>query len=167
MELKDLYCVKFQRNGSIRYGIVYSTDEKTKKMFEKGILIVHDAIRPSQCEIPVEKITPVSLEYGGEFDQYIDAELAKANAHSAAQKGINSGSLFTVGVADGVAYYIVTKVKKRKVKIEWRGFAGNSYKSKIFGAGGTFDINVIEPLVRLHSGVENIFAQGRIALEDE
>ena len=166
MNLQELYRVKFQRNGATRYGVVYPHDEKTQKMFAKGILIVNDAIRPSQCEIPVEKITPVEIA-AEEFFKYIEAERCKAEDHSLSQKKINTGSFFTVPVADCVAYYIVTRVKKRKVKIEWRGFIGDTHKSQIFGSGGTFDIDVIEPLVSQHAGIDAAYAQGRTAGEDE
>jgi len=148
MELKDLYQVKFRRNGQLRYGIVYSADEDTVAKWNEGIVIVHDAIRPHTWEIEVDKITPIEHDFDNEYSQYVETEWQRANEHSKSLSGLKVGSLITVGVGDGSAYYVVTKVSKRKCKIEWRGFCPDRYTDQFLGWGGSFDKNVIAPLIK-------------------
>ena len=161
MKPSNLYQVKFQRNGQWRYGIVYSTDKDTIAKWDEGIVCVTDAIRPHSWEIPIDKITPIPLQTGSDFNneyrQYVESEFQRANEHSKSLSGLQVGSLITIGVADGSAYYVVTKVSKRKCKIEWRGFYPERYTNQFLGWGGSFDKNTITPLIQNSQPAEEVW----------
>ena len=58
------------------------------------------------------------------------------------------GKLFSVGVGDGCAFYVVTRVTKKTATVEWRGYHMDRWYDQVLGGGGTFPIDCIEPLVR-------------------
>lgn len=144
--MNDLYQVKFvASDGKIRYGIV---DQFPDKKPPKGHLCVEDATLPKLYFIPEKALTSIATDFGGEYDKFVDSEHEKAiKVSEACKRKLMVGAMFSCGVADGSAYYVVTKVGKTKVTIEWRGFCGDRYVHDVFGWGGSFPRNQIEPRV--------------------
>lgn len=55
------------------------------------------------------------------------------------------GKIFSIGVADGYAYYEVVRVNKKTVRIKWRkDLCLDEYCYYGWGGGGTFDKELIE-----------------------
>lgn len=134
--------------GETVYGLFrepYGRERKPKP----GYAFVEEAITGRLYEVHESRITDLPTEFDGEYDKYVEGELKIAQEHSwALPKGVRPGKLFSVGVADGCAYYLVTKTTKRTATIEWRGFGLDRYFDQVLGSGGTFPIECIEPLVR-------------------
>lgn len=124
--------------GVIHYGIYLERDSFNKDEYKgvsKGTAIVSDAILPLQWTAPEGIIVDLPCDFGGEYDKHVEAEYKKAQAKSDRLKGIAVGKLFSVGVADGCAVYIITKVNKT-CDVEWRGFGGGDrYTDHYFGWG--------------------------------
>jgi len=145
--LKDHYQVKFQRDGKTIYGVADTCDIELAR---KGQLLVADAILPKTYLVPESAVTDVPMEpFPDEMHKFVEAELEKAQAASDALTGLVPGKLFALGVGDGHAWYVVTKVSKTRCAIEWRGFCIDRYTDHILGWGGSFQRSIIERLVRL------------------
>jgi hypothetical protein len=97
--------------------------------------------------------------YDDEYGDFIDKEWQKAQEKSKKAKGCSAGKLFKIGVADGYAYYVVTRGGKRNVSVEWRNFGGDSYYDQILGGGGSFPRHCIEPLVEREEAFAKIFSK--------
>jgi len=139
MELLDLYRVKFNRNGNWRYGMVYANAPHTIKAWDEGKVLVQDAIKPTTWEIPIDKIVTIEdVSYHNEYDEYVIDEHERARTHSKSLKGIARGSLFSVQGGVGRAFYVVTKVHKKHVTVEWRGFNGDRWVDPVLEWGGKF-----------------------------
>lgn len=165
-EIPDLYQVKYRRNGSRkwRYGIVnrYS-DDALKEWNNRRLLLVEDAVLPiaEWVDFDNSEIVEISLlSYPNEFDAYVEKELEKAQEKSDAATGLKD-KMFAVGVADGSAYYVVTKENKKTVKIEWRGFCPDRWTDHFFGYGGSFDKNRIASMIKRNEGLRELFSEGK------
>lgn len=142
-------------NGVVHYGTVQSYGSNMRadeSRFARGILRVNDAVLLVYNDVPINEVTPI--EFGSnfkddEYDKYVDAELKKAQRLSdSVGNGVRVGKLFSVGVADGAAWYVVTKVTERNATVSWRSFCPDHYKDQVLGCGGTFPKRVIESLCR-------------------
>ena len=156
--------------GSIQYGSVYIYQDDAESLFKRDGLIVSHALFPMILELPIDRVEAVlkhNYQTGGPFDAfevyaYLDAEYRKATAHAATlPAGLVAGKLFSVGVADGYATYIVTKVNPKTVKIEWRGFCPDRYTDRVLGWGGTFKRENIEHLVIADEKLAKVFAEAK------
>ncbi len=152
-KVSDYYRIKYtDPKGVVHYGIVDSADEAAKRRFNQGVLRVDDAVLPTYMDIPVGAAIPVefSTDYANdEYNKYLDAELEKAQRVSdRAGNGLRVGKLIAVGVADGSAWYVVTKVNKTTACIEWRGFCPDRWHDQVLGWGGSFPKRRIESLCR-------------------
>jgi len=143
MTMKDRYQVKWtDKNGTVQYGIYrdrsFHSYDKSYKRIPKDSALVDDAILPVCHAIPETALTDVPFGMGdGELEKHVNADYAKAKKISDAIKsGVQVGSLFSIGVADGSAYYVVTKVSSRSCDVEWRGYGGGDrYTDHYFGWG--------------------------------
>ena len=98
-------------------------------------------------------------DYFEEFDKRFKEEMAKSDA---LPKGLVPGKIFSISVADGYAYYEVVKVNKRTVRIKWRkDLCPDEYCYYGWGAGGSFPISLIEPLVDGEERIAEMFAEQR------
>lgn len=135
------YQVKWtDKKGDIRYGIIRNRDLLNKKEYKNipaGYSIVDDAILPQALLVKDADLTDVPFSYPGEFDKYVEKDAARAEKVSKALKGkVAPGALFSIGVADGHACYMVTKVNKNTCDVEWRGYGGGDrYTDHYFGWG--------------------------------
>lgn len=133
------YQVKWtDKDGTVRYGI-YRSDiffSKGDPRPKPGRAWVYDAILPVCHDLPETALTDVPFDCG-EFDKYVETGYKKAREVSDAIKtGVQVGSLFSIGVADGNACYVVTKVSGRSCDVEWRGYGGGDrYTDHYFGWG--------------------------------
>ena len=155
--------VKWLDGSQVRYGICYGTygSYHSKNMPRPGHVYVGEAISGRMYEIPEVNLTDIPFDYGkfnhetGEFencDEYhthVQNEYKKAAMVSKALgPGLKLGKLFSIGVADGAAWYVVTAITKKSCTIEWRGYDFDRYQDQILRWGGKFPRNCIEPLVR-------------------
>ena len=142
--VKDHYQVKFPFNGAIKYGIANIFEKPSKK----GHVVVSDAVTPERYLVPENILIDIPhgnyLPYSengpdtdSEYDQYIFEEMQKAEKIAKGLKGKTYvGALFQIGVADGYAAYVVTRVKGSKCDVEWRSFGGGDrYTDHYFGWG--------------------------------
>lgn len=132
-------------DGKVLYGIPDSFGDESKVLFKDDKVIVDDAITPERYIVPVDRLIPVE---SNEYYAYLDQEHKKATAISNSEDGLHVGSLLSFGVGDGSAWYVVTKVNKKTVVLEWRGFCPDRWTYALLGYGGKFDRSMIEPFVR-------------------
>lgn len=170
------YQVKFQRDGKTIFGIVRyasSLDKDAQAAKARGEVIVDDAVFPVAYRVKEADLTDIKSEFGSldpktrefvggdELRQYVQAELKKAvEADEKVKDGVGVGSMFRVGVADGYASYVVTKVNKKKTcKVEWRGFCADRWTDHHFGWGGTFKLDDVARYVESERATNRIFAK--------
>jgi len=137
------YQVKWtDSKGQTHYGIIRERSGFNKDQYKnipKGYSIVEDAILPVCRAVPDTSITDIPFgDFGtSEYDKFIKAEYEKAQAldEKLPIRTVAVGALFHIGVADGSAPYVVTKVNKKTCDVEWRGFCPDRYYDHYFGAG--------------------------------
>jgi hypothetical protein len=143
--------VRYVFRGETRYGVVSMDKPKVKVN-----VVIDDAVLPFRVEVkddanvvdiesswtkgerPVyDRMTGLLVSGGNEMDKWVNAQqVAAEKASKAAGKGVVKDKLFSIGVADGQATYVVTKVSGSKCDVEWRGFGnGDRYTDHFFGYG--------------------------------
>lgn len=171
---KHPYRVKFtDAKGTVLFGIVRSYGEEAEKAIAEGRYVVDDAVLPTAHLVQQNAVTEIPFDWskqvrdpetwrlieGDEYDLYVEASLAAHYEQSAANPDdrVCKGDLFTVGVADGCAYYVVVRVNKKSIRVEWRGFCPDHYVDSVLGYGGSFPRERIERLVLAHKGMQKLF----------
>jgi hypothetical protein len=143
------YHVKFTTpTGETIYGIAAYLDEKEKKEAPAGHALIQDAVLPRSYWVPETQLVDIETEYGtydlktgewknqDELHTFVSAEFRKAQELSdSLGDGVKVGKLFSIGVADGSAWYVVTRVKGSKCDVEWRGFFPDRWTDHHFGWG--------------------------------
>jgi hypothetical protein len=164
----DLYRIKYRKGtGNWKYGICYtfSMDEEEQRAWdERRLLRVEDAILPvaEWVSYDHDNVTPIEFSFDpdnpDEYDAYVQKEFEKAEAKSAKATGL-TGKLFSVGVADGCAYYVIVKENKKTVKVEWRGYLnGDRYTDTMMQWGGTVSKDRVEDIIRWQEGLRALSA---------
>jgi len=89
-------------------------------------------------------------DYFEEYDKYQNDEFAKvANLPD----GLHVGKMFSISVADGEAWYQITKILKTKVQLKWRkDLCPDQYADHHFFHGGSFDKNDVERYIHIQDG---------------
>lgn len=151
--IPDFYRVKLWHKGEkemYRFGIMDQYDEEAKKAWKKRQLIIEDAVFPRHYRVNVDEMEIQEIKDfpPTEYDEFVENHYAQAKETSNKVKGIGTGKLFGVGVGDGTAWYVITRVTKTNVTIEWRGYCGDRWTDRTLGWGGTFPRRCIEPHVR-------------------
>ena len=102
---------------------------------------------------------PSEWEGGDEIHVAVREAFKKAQEIDAAlPDGVHVGSLFSIGVADGAAWYVVTKVSKKTCEVEWRGFGGGDrYTDHHFRWGGKFPVADVARYVGRTRGLAKMF----------
>lgn len=164
MSIPDYYLVKWLPRGanSYQYGVCNKYSPEAQAHYEQtGKILIEDAISPIAHSVAVEDLISIPSTFGtNEFYDMIDAEMARVQALSdALPSGVVKGKLFRVPCGDGYAWYIVTKVNKKTVKIEWRGFSGDRWVDQRFGLGGNVPIEMVERFIRYEEGTRRLFAK--------
>jgi hypothetical protein len=158
-------------SGGIMFGIVDTYSDEAKKAKDEGLAVVSDAVLPKSYFVPeddlidIENVWPSynretgQFEGGDAYEQHVQtmAKLAADLSDGLPDDKLRVGHSFRVGVADGFATYVVTKVNKKTCEIEWRGFCADRYTDQILGWGGTFQIDVILPQVQRERKMAKLF----------
>ena len=173
---RDLYQVKFVAvGGKIVYGIVDHYSDEAKAAAKRGNAIIEDAVLPVRYEEDEKLLVDIPMEMGrydfesdtfqdcDEYRQHVQDQFKLAQeASDKAGKGLAVGKLFQLGVGDGYAHYVVVKVNKKTVKVEWRGFCADRWTDRWLGYGGTFDRQRIEQFVTSQEALDDLFG-GKIS----
>jgi hypothetical protein len=149
------YQVRFRHDGTVRYGVV----SLGAKNVPAGHLLVSDAVYPRSYYVLDEDAEAIEFSMGrlnedGYFwgsdavHDYMSLASMLHNALEPAGRELCVGRQFSCGVADGSAYYVITRVKRVNVDVEWRGFQGDRYIDRLFGWGGTFRKVDVERYIR-------------------
>jgi len=181
-KIPDLYQVKWRKSGARKwhYGIVdrFGLTRAKRELTKARAIWISDAVLPMGDWVYYDKDEvveiPLSHEYdresgcmNDEFGRYVAKEYRKAQEISKNATGL-VGKMFSVGVADGCAYYVVVKENKKSLKIEWRGFQGDRYTDAMMQWGGTFPKDRIEQLIRRQEGLAALFAKsGELGVKAE
>lgn len=140
------------------YGLIQEYDEDAK--IAEGNYLIEEAVTGKPYVVPQKEVTTIPMgEFVGgdalfddEFHRYMADEQKKAQDFSDNLPNdgkLHPGALFTVGVGDGYAWYVVKKVNRTTCEIEWRGFSGDRWMDcRRFGWGGKFPIKEIQPYCR-------------------
>jgi len=153
-----MYQVKFTKNGITKYGIIDDYSLQAKKAKENGLSIVCDAITPEVYTVETKDLTEIPLDspiwnkeldtwIENEYDEFVTREFYKARDLSESLQKLDVGSLFSVPITDGCAWYVVTKLNKKTCQIEWRGFSLDRWVDNVFGYGGTFPLDLVTRFV--------------------
>ena len=157
--------VSFRWGGSIKFGHV-ELGAEAKQAAAVGELLIREATRAKRYQVKDDaqvKDFPYSFSRFDEpptndFDAHVRQEWEKVKAQSkAAGKGLKPGKLLSIPVADGEAYYVVTKVSKNAVTLEWRCFNDDGYRDIHFGFGGNFPKQMVENIVRMCDFQDSLF----------
>jgi hypothetical protein len=167
--IPDLYHVKWYDGNTNKwhYGCVDRFSAASIQYYNDGQqVIVDDAITPTRYVINVDHLTGIPSSYSpqDEYHQYLDDEYRKARDFAESlPEGLHAGKMFRLPVGDGYAFYVVTKVNRKTVDIEWRGFSSDRWVDFRFGAGGREKREIIEALVRREDGMRRLFIAGPTA----
>lgn len=164
-EIKAGHNIKFKVDGGETcFGTLREREGKT------GLWKVDDAVHPYYHLVEESDILDV-IGYGkfdfktgtwsDEYSQHVDAEFKKAQKLSdGLPPGVHKGTLFSIGVADGYAWYVVTKVNKKTCDVEWRGFCPDHYRDHYFGLGRKrVPLKDVEPYVRHKKALRDMFSK--------
>jgi len=128
-----------------RYGTVRSAglSAEAKKADERGQYIIEDNILPLAVAVDKSKVTEIGREeLDNEVREWMEKDEAEARKIADAnldKDEICVGDIFHMTVADSFATYVVTKVNKKTIKVEWRGWGNlDQWVADIIGHGGTF-----------------------------
>lgn len=160
--MSDLYNIRYIRpdTKTPSMGIVRSFYKETATKEEIAVhkrhnLVIDDTITPDVFEVNPARVEEASFD---DANEYIQKKLN--DAINAAPKSFGVGSIFNLPVADGRAYYIITKVNKTTCEIEWRGFGGiDRYFDHFLGSGGKYDIEKIKFFVDRDLAIDKLFAR--------
>lgn len=165
MSIPDYYLVKWLPLGAncYQYGVCNKYSPEAQAHYEKtGEVLIEDAIFPVARSVPVAALIPIESSFSGsnEFYDMIHSEMERVQALSdALPAGIVKGKLFRVPCGDGYAWYIVMRVNKKTVKIEWRGFSSDRWVDQRFGLGGNVPIEMVEQFIRYEDGTRQLFSK--------
>ena len=150
----------------MKYGICYGEEAFTAQGRVKaklGHFFVDDVITGKRYQIPEKDIIDFPLDMhnfawpldedmtgGDAFDQYCHQEYMKALEASKKNGNVlGVGTMITTPVGDGSAFYVVTEVRKKTCRIEWRGFHPDRWHNNMLGRGGSFPVDMISRLPKV------------------
>jgi len=180
-EVPDLNRIKFWPKGNpdeVHFGSVDRYDPEAEKYWKERLLIVSDAVTGNAVLVPIDDIEYEEQPYswgewdeetrmpiGTEYDRHIlDAYKEHMRLDAEAGEGLKKNRVFSMPVADGKAFYVITKVNKKTCKVEWRDFGADRYTDNILGWGGTFDKSIIERQLSWNDGLRKLFAKKAAAV---
>lgn len=162
--IPDLYQVKWF-HGFWRYGIVDRWGEESMQYYEnEQKVIVNDAITPARQVISVGDLVPIAMTYSppDEYTTFVEEQYQIAKGRSDnLPDGLHVGKLFRVPRGDGYAHYVVAKVNKKTVDIEWRGYGLDRWVDDRFGYGGREKRETVEMFVAREDARRRIFQPAR------
>lgn len=132
MPVKLHYQVSFLHECELRYGIVETHTRAAREAAKNGELLVVDAILPKKWIIEERFILDIAIG-SGEYERYVQSEFDKAMAISDRIEGCKPRKVLRFHINHGYAYYVVTKVTKTLVHLEWRGFSLDRWVEPVLG----------------------------------
>lgn len=163
--------VSGQFKGQTRYGIVrryYDETPKSKKdkavhfAALSGHLLIDDMILPV-CTKVAEVVCVVAIDFDDDgCKKWLKDDFKQAEALAKkAGKGVQVGKMFSIGVGDGQATYVVTAVNGSKCDVEWRGWHnGDRYTDHYFGWGRKgVPVSTVAKYIRMDEGMAALFAK--------
>ena len=153
-ELDDYYLVKFtlpetHSHRGLRYGVVnHSSSDEAKR----GNLVISDCEVPTSWIRAADRVEKVPVGCGllpdiDPVDQWLD-DKGRAAAQLALESPTCVNQLFSLGVADGFAWYIIVEETKHTLTVEWRGYGGGDrYTDAILGWSGTLPRDRLEHFI--------------------
>lgn len=141
--------------GETRYALIEHPfkGNGVQEHWDKGMVCIQDAILPvSAALLNDDSVNPVKHDVADwkndPFYKYVEEDYRKAKEFDKKnRKKFIKGRLIHVGVGDGYATYIITKVNTKTVDIEWRGWSADRWVDRLFGHGGRFRREDIERFV--------------------
>lgn len=159
--IPDLYQVKWFQ-GRWRYGVVDRWSPSSIQYYREGQqVIVDDAVTTERYVVNVDALTPIAMSFNppDEYAQHVnDAYLVAKGLSDNLPDGVHPGKMFRVPAGDGYAFYVIRKVNKKTVDIDWRGFSLDRWVDFRFGPGGRENRELIERLVRQGDAARRLFA---------
>jgi hypothetical protein len=177
--MQDHYQVKFQNGTETVYGVVRcvnSSDMEVQTAAQRGCCIVDHAVLPVAYEVAEDRLIDIPLACGDydpatdrftgcdEYNTYVQAQRDQVRQQQEVlPEGLVPGKMFRLGVGDGYAYYVVTRVGKTKTRVEWRGFCMDRWQDYHFGLGGSFPTEDVERYVRLEDSRRQLWRKHKLA----
>lgn len=140
--------VKWKDENGVHYGTIRSDYNAEQQAAMKiGEIVVDDAIYPKSYQLKLSDV--IKLKSYQEIIDYTTLVCTQhlLEASKLPTDKLVAGRLFVTPVADGVAYYIITKVSKINCNVEWRGFCPDRWVDRLFGYGGSFRIKDVSRFV--------------------
>jgi len=165
--IPDMYYVKWydRQKNKWCYGVADRFSQASIQYYNDGQqVIVDDAVTPDRYVLNVDALTDIRPTFNplDEYHDFIERERNAALTYSRSlPAGMHVGKMFTTPVGDGCAYYVVTKVNKKTVDIEWRGYSPDRWIDFRFGGGGREKRELIEQMVRREEGMGRLFSAQR------
>jgi len=132
----------------MRFGLIEKYGKDADLAAKKGQVIVADVISGHRFVLPNDPEFFLYHDDSNEVYDWQEKQLEAALDKSDTLHGLQKGKLFSIGVADGCAWYEVVKVNKRTVAVEFRGYNPDRYLAPVLGSGGKFPRSAIERYCR-------------------
>jgi len=169
--LEFAHHVKFQWGDEQKFGILESYSDDAEQAALTGHVVVQDLVTPKRYKVLRSDVQPVAKFDNPRMEDSFycmdEADVVLKDAFKAAQQTaaalpddgkLHVGQMFSIGVADGSAWYVVTKVNKRTCDVEWRGFCPDRWTDHHFGYGGQFQVSEILRYVESAAAMRKLFA---------
>ena len=151
------------RGDRKQYGIYYGdkiSDSTARELKARpGNVWVSEVIHGNMRQVPEQDLIEFeTLDFmlwddehmvgGDEFDRYVhDHYMKELQASDANGTRFDVGSMFTLPVGDGCAYYVIDKMGKRTLTLGWRGYHPDRWTAPGFGNGGRFPVEIVHNLI--------------------
>jgi hypothetical protein len=143
-----------------------SWSDDVKAEWEKGNVILNHKITPTSLVMPVPMFVQYLkrckkyefLKFLDEIERDIEKGMREISDKIEATGKLSPGFVFTVGVADGYATYVVTKVNKKSVHVELRKFC-DGYSDGYLGCGRKLSMDDLMNCYAPHFGKPSLFGQ--------
>lgn len=147
--------VKFLHKGLLRYGIAVPD---TQRSVERGEILVYDSILPI-CYVCREG-SVIDVEHA-EYGAHVRKEYRKAKlASDLLQLTCTEGKLLRFSVGYGYAYYVVVRVNRKSVRLEWRGFSLERRVEPSIGLKGNISIEKCKDMIAAEEELRIMFPRG-------
>ena len=166
-QVLEYYEVKFEDNGETVYGTVDHYSDDAKLYAKTGFLLIVEMITGKQYVLPPRCVTKIPLDpFPNEYHTQRELRLQAAMERSDAAEDL-VGKIFSVGVADGLAWYEVVATDGHSATVAWRGYGCDGYTDQILGWGGKFPFAVIANQVQRFDGMRALFRSPEAAAANE
>jgi hypothetical protein len=157
---KSIYDCWYAKLDGSEYVLIDSHSDKGKRFEAEGkYAIVENLLDARTYDVEISRLSPVAYDAFDEVHKFLESECQKEiDLSDSLGDGVKVGKLFHTQVADGVAWYVVTKVGKTTATVEWRGFCPSRETDQVLGYGGRFGKKVIGGIIERCDGIRKIFS---------